>query len=366
MGVSDPTEKAPGGNGRTFEDKAFLWLLIAISLTFAWVMAPLYGAVLWAVVIAILFSGLHQRILQSLRSPNIAALLSVLAILIIVILPLAIMTMSVVEEASGVYDKIKSGDLNLNGQIQKAFNAVPNWATGWLNRFGLASWHDVKDRVGEGISKGGQFLVTQAINIGHRSFDFLLNLFVMLYVLFFLLRDGRELTREIKRRIPLREEHKEALFDRFTVVVRATVKGNMVVALLQGGLGGLIFWILGIDGALLWGALMTMLSLLPAVGAAMVWLPVAIYLVATGAVAHGVILLVFGSVVISLVDNLARPFLVGKDTQMPDYMVLVATLGGIAVFGINGFVLGPLIAALFITVWQIYVPKREIALSEEP
>src|SRR3954466_1000656 len=132
MGVSDWKEKGPGGQGRSLEDKAFLWLLIAISLTFVWVIAPLYGAVLWAVVIAILFSGMHQRILGSVRRPNIASLLSVLVILIIVILPLGIMTMSVVEEASGVYDKIKSGDLNLNAQIQKAFDAVPGWATGWL------------------------------------------------------------------------------------------------------------------------------------------------------------------------------------------------------------------------------------------
>jgi predicted PurR-regulated permease PerM len=353
MVESDLKSGGPGTGG-PFEDKVFLWLLVAISLAFAWIITPLYGAVLWAIVIAILFSAMHQRILDVLRRPNIAAAATTLVILVIVILPLAILTMSVVEEATDVYDKIKSGNLDLKGQIQKMFDAVPGWATGWMNRFGVASLSDVKDRLGGEISKGGQFLVAQAITIGHGTFDFLLNLFVMLYVLFFLLRDGKDLVAQIKTKIPLRADHKEALFERFAVVVRATIKGNMVVALLQGGLGGLIFWILGIQGALLWGALMALLSLLPAVGAAMVWLPVAIYLLATGAIGKGIVLLVFGGVVISLVDNLVRPMLVGKDTKMPDYIVLVATLGGIAIFGVNGFVLGPLIAAMFISVWQIY------------
>jgi predicted PurR-regulated permease PerM len=345
-------------NGRGLEDKTFLWLLVLISLAFFWVIRPLYGAVLWALVAAVLFGGMHLRILAAIRRPNLAALASVIAVLVIVILPLAILTTSVLTEASEVYDKIKSGDIDLGGQIQKAFNGMPEWATRWLNRIGLSNFNDLKDRLATSVSKGSQFAIVQAINLGHSTFDFFLNLFVMLYVLFFLFRDGKSLAGNMRNAIPLRHEHKEALFDRFGVVIRATIKGNMVVALLQGGLGGLIFWILGIQGALLWGALMALLSLLPAVGAAMVWLPVAIYLLATGAVGRGIVLLVFGGVVISLVDNLVRPILVGKDTKMPDYIVLVATLGGLAVFGVNGFVLGPLIAAMFISVWEIHGAAR--------
>jgi predicted PurR-regulated permease PerM len=131
------------------------------------------------------------------------------------------------------------------------------------------------------------------------------------------------------------------------------VKGTILVAIVQGALGGLIFWLLGIHAPVLWGVVMAFLSLVPAVGAAVVWLPVALYLLATGAVWQGVVLIAFGAGVIGLVDNLLRPYLVGKDTAMPDYIVLISTLGGIAIFGLNGFVIGPLIAAMFIAVWDI-------------
>jgi predicted PurR-regulated permease PerM len=130
------------------------------------------------------------------------------------------------------------------------------------------------------------------------------------------------------------------------------------VALLQGALGGLIFWLLGIHAPLLWAVLMALLSLLPAVGAALIWFPVAIYLLATGAVWQGIVLIVYGVLVIGLVDNVVRPILVGQDTRMPDYVVLISTLGGIAIFGINGFVIGPVIAAMFMAVWDLFADER--------
>ena len=148
------------------------------------------------------------------------------------------------------------------------------------------------------------------------------------------------------------------LASRFTEVIRATVKGTLVVAVVQGALGGLIFGLLGIHAPALWAALMVVLSLLPAVGTALVWLPVAVYLLATGATWQGIVLIVFGVLVIGLVDNVLRPILVGKDTKIPDYLVLISTLGGIAVFGINGFVIGPVIAAMFIAVWGMFSVSR--------
>jgi predicted PurR-regulated permease PerM len=150
------------------------------------------------------------------------------------------------------------------------------------------------------------------------------------------------------------------------VVVRAMIKGTILVAAAQGFLGGLIFWILGIHAPVLWGVVMAFLSLLPAVGAAVVWFPVAIYLLATGALLKGIVLIAFGAGVIGLVDNLLRPYLVGKDTRMPDYVVLVSTLGGIAIFGLNGFVVGPLIAAMFIAVWNISSLATESAERNHP
>jgi predicted PurR-regulated permease PerM len=141
-------------------------------------------------------------------------------------------------------------------------------------------------------------------------------------------------------------------------VIRAAVKGDLMVAAVQGALGGLAFWALGVGGALLWGVLMAFLSLLPIIGAALVWGPVAIYFFITGAVWQGLALFAFGLLVIGLIDNLLRPMLVGKDAHMPDYVVMITTLGGMAVFGINGFILGPVIAAMFIAVWHIYGVTR--------
>ena len=159
-------------------------------------------------------------------------------------------------------------------------------------------------------------------------------------------------------------QHQRELTEKFTTVIRATVKGNVLVAALQGALGAAAFAVLGIQGVLLWGVLMAFLSLLPTVGAALVWFPVALYLLSTGDVFKGVALFLWGSLVIGLVDNLLRPVLVGKDTRLPDFVVLITTLGGMSVFGINGFVLGPAIAAMFFAVWHIAVVRRAAVPQE--
>ena len=195
----------------------------------------------------------------------------------------------------------------------------------------------------------------------------MVNFFVMLYLLFFLLRDGKSLSAQAARAMPLKESHTSRLLAEFATVVRATVKGNVVVALVQGTLGGLAFWVLGINGALLWGAVMALLSLLPAVGAALVWGPVAVYLLSTGSIWPAIGLTAWGVLVIGLVDNVLRPIMVGKDTRLPDYLVLIATLGGLAVFGLNGFVIGPVIAAVFLATWDIFgeVRREQIANGRE-
>jgi predicted PurR-regulated permease PerM len=332
-----------------------LWLIVAISAAFAWILLPLYGAILWAVIAAILFAPLYRRLLAALgRRPTLAALATVAIIVVMVILPLTLITASLVQEATGVYDRVRSGELSLTRYFQQVFDALPAWAAGLLERFGLQNLGAVQERLSDAVIRGSQALATRAINIGQSTFDFIVNLFVMLYLLFFLLRDGDDLSRRIANAMPLRAEQQRALFDKFAVVVRATVKTNIVVAAVQGALGGLIFWLLDVHAALFWAVLMAFLSLLPAVGTALVWLPVAIYFLVTGAVWQGLVLIAYGILVIGLVDNVLRPILVGKDTKMPDYVVLVSTLGGIAIFGFNGFVIGPLIAAMFIAAWDIF------------
>jgi len=185
-----------------------------------------------------------------------------------------------------------------------------------------------------------------------------IDIFLMLYLTFFMLRDGNKLIDMLIRALPLGDAREKMLFSMFAEVTRATVKGNLVVAIVQGALGGLIFWLLGIPGVLLWAVLMTLASLIPAVGPALIWVPVALYLLAIGDTTQSLILIAFGAGVIGLVDNILRPILVGRDIKLPDYIVLLSTLGGLAIFGINGFVIGPLIAALFMAFWGIFM--REV------
>jgi predicted PurR-regulated permease PerM len=248
------------------EHKALVWLVLAISLAFAWVLWPFYSAILWGTVIAVVFAPLHRRLLRSVRQRNVAALAAVVMILFLIILPLALITASVLQEAYGVYESINSGEINASRYFHEVRDAMPEWASGILDRLGLSDLGAMQERLFTNIAKGGQFFASQAINIGGSAADFIVNLFIMLYLLFFLLRDGDELLRHIKDSLPLHANQQRALFSKFTTVIRATVKGSVVVAFVQGSLGGVMFWFLGIRPALLWAALMTLLALLPVIG----------------------------------------------------------------------------------------------------
>lgn len=351
----------------TLEDKSFLLLLVLVSLAFLWVLWPFYGAVFWGAVFAIMFNVLFLRLLRKMPDKRtVAALLAVSIILVLVILPVGLISALLTQEAASVYQRVQSGELSFGRYFQQVYNALPAWVTGILDRSGLDNLGMIQDRVTSSLTQGSQFIATQALSIGQNAFDFFVSFFIMLYLLFFFLRDGGALSRRIKEAIPLEGEIKRQLFGKFTTVIRATVKGNIVVAVLQGALGGLIFWFLGIHAPVLWGTLMAFLSLLPAVGAAIVWIPVAVYFLATGAIWQGVLLIAYGVLVIGLVDNILRPILVGKDTKMPDYVVLVSTIGGMSLFGLNGFVIGPVIAAMFMAAWDIFMKAREEAPAEEP
>ena len=343
----------------TLESRAFVWLLILVTIAFVCIVTPLYGAVLWGTAAALVFAPMHRRVLRSLVGrPTIAALISVSIIFILVIVPLGFVAALLLQEAASLQEGLKSGEVNLGKYLRQFLDALPAWATGILERFGLAHQGALQERITTTLTKSSQQLAGHALSIGQNTFEIVVEFFVMLYLLFFLLRDGGSLSRSIKEAIPLPRDHKRELSERFTTVIRATVKGNIVVAAIQGLLGGLAFWFLGIHAPVFWGVLMAFLSLLPAIGAAVVWLPVALYLIATGDTGKGFMLVAWGVLVIGLIDNILRPILVGKDTRMPDYVVLLTTLGGMAIFGINGFVIGPLVAAMFISAWHIFTVRR--------
>lgn len=355
-------------SARAFEDRAFLLVVAVTTLAFAWILWPFSGAILWGVVIAVLFAPLHRRILRHMaKRPSLAAFLTMLIVLLIVILPLTFLSILLVDQAIGLYTRLQSGELDVAAYLQQIMGILPDWAVSLWNRYGPSNLAEVQERLSAFASAALRFLGQQAVNLGQYTIAFAISLFVMLYLLFFLFRDGETLAVRIKAAVPLRPELRESLAARFTTAVRATLKGTLLVALAQGALGGLIFWLLGIQAAVLWGALMAIMALLPAVGPAIVWIPAAIYLFVADSPWKGILLAVYGIVVIGLVDNLLRPMLVGRDMRMPDWVVLLATLGGIAIFGVNGFIIGPVIAALFIAVWEIFGSvQTEVAAAVVP
>ncbi|GAA4421784.1 AI-2E family transporter [Acidovorax lacteus] len=351
----------------TLQNRTFLLLLILVTLAFGAILWPFHGAVFWGVVLAILFTPLYRRLLRRMPGkPNLAALCTLAVCLVIVIIPVIVITLTLLQEATTIYERMRSGQLNFGLYLQQIIAALPTWAANLLDRFDLTTVAQLQQKLSTVSVQISQFIATRALSIGQNTLEFLVGFGVMLYLLFFLLRDGAGLIQRIGEATPLDTLHKRQLVSKFATVIRATVKGNIVVAASQGALGGMIFWVLGIQGPVLWGVLMAFLSLLPAVGAGLIWVPVAIYFLATGAVWQGLVLTAFGVGVIGLVDNILRPILVGKDTKMPDYVVLISTLGGMSLFGITGFVIGPAVAALFIACWDLFAPRGGASAERPP
>lgn len=335
------------------ERRSFLLILALVTLLFLYLLKPFFNAVFWASVVAVMFYPLQRR-LQSRWSnrPNSVALATLATSVVIVIIPVLFVIGSFFQEGVDLYQRLQSGEIDPGAyldQVRKAFPMVQNM----FDRFGV-NLDNVKQQVATGAVGASRFIAENAMSLGQGTLQFFMSLGLMLYVAFFLLRDGPELIAMIVRVLPLGDEREHMLFAKFVEVTRATIKGNLVVAIIQGALGGIIFAILGIPGAFLWGVMMILLSLIPVVGAALIWGPVAIYLFATGEWVQGLVLVGFGVGVIGLVDNVLRPILVGRDTKLPDYIVLLSTLGGIGLFGMSGFVIGPLIAVLFAAFWGIF------------
>ena len=335
----------------TLERRTFLASLVLVSLAFIWLMLPFSGPIFWAVLI---FHPVQNWLIGRLgHRRTLVALITLAVCMTIVVIPVLLLAASLVAEGLGLYQKIQSGQIQPGAYIDRVAESFPA-IEAFLGQFNL-DFNELRDRVVSAFMGGSQFLAKQALGFGQNTFQFFLGLALMVYLAFFLLRDGDRLVALLIRAIPLGDERERLLFDKFAEVTRATVKGNLLIAIIQGALGGFIFWILDIHAALLWGVVMAIVSLLPAVGAALVWVPVAIYLAAVGDLVPAIVLTAFGVVVIGLADNLLRPVFVGRDTKLPDYIVLLSTLGGIVMFGVNGFVMGPLVAALFMAFWGIFI-----------
>jgi predicted PurR-regulated permease PerM len=348
---------------KVIEIRSFILALAAVSVAFTYLMLPFFAVILWACIIALVFYPLHAKVLSRVSErENLAALITLLLCIVIAITPALFLFSSFIKQGTAVYQQLESGQIKPSlwlEQIRAAFPQIDQL----LQMIGL-DISTLKQKLGALSVEAGKVMAGNALSIGQNTLAWLASLGLMLYLTFFMLRDGAKLIPILIRALPLGDEREHLLMQKFAEVTRATIKGSLVVAMVQGALGGFIFGALDIPGPVLWGVVMTVLSLIPIVGASLIWLPVGLYLLAIGATTDGIILIAFGAIVIGLVDNILRPILVGRDTKMPDYLILLSTLGGFSVFGMTGFVLGPLIAALFLTFWEIFTREFNVLNSD--
>ena len=352
------------GNSAGAEQRWLILFLALVTLALLYVAAPFASALMWAVVAAIMFQPMYLWMLRKVGGrENRAAILTLLVITVAIVIPALAIGSAVVDQLIQIYAGFQQQQVGAAGYFNQLHDSLPARLQAILDRSGYGEFAVLQARIAEFLSQSVGLFARHAINVGGNAVAFVLSFAVGLYVTYFLLRDGRRIGPATRDALPLNRDVAHDLTTRFVAIVRATIKGSVVVGLVQGALGAITFWIVGIPSALLLGVLMAILSLLPAVGPAIVWVPVAAFLLLTGSIWQGIVVIVSGALVIGLADNLLRPILVGRDTGIPDWLILITTLGGIASFGFSGIVLGPLVAGLFLASWSIFRDQRAQQVS---
>jgi predicted PurR-regulated permease PerM len=347
---------------------SFLLILAVVSLLMAVIVWPFAQPLLWAALAAIMFQPLYRWMLRKLGGRrNPAAIASLLVIFFAVLVPALWLGTLVVQESLTLVATLQKQPLDLATTFDRAYGMLPQMAQETIDRSGWADMANVQTKLEDLLAASAGMIASQAVSIGSGALGFLLAFSVGLYVMFFLLRDGERIGRTILRTVPVERSIAERLAERFLGIVRATIKGSGVVGLVQGVLAGISFVIVGLESALLFGVLTTVFALVPVIGAGAVYVPVGLWLLIAGESWQGIFVLVFGFGVISSSDNVLRPILVGRDTGIPDWIILITTLGGISFLGFSGIVLGPLVAGLFLASWSILQEYRDedARVSEE-
>ena len=333
-----------------------LILVIGVSAAFLTLLRPFALTILTAAIFSGLAYPLYSRLLPVMRGHRpVASAATLLLVLVLVIGPLLAILGVVANQAILVTENIRP--------VVERFINEPTYLEQQLERIpGLEPYREeILTRVGDVVDTVGSFLVSSLSGATRGTATFIFHFLMLLYTMFFLLMDGPAMLRKSLQHLPLRDEDTRLMTSRFMSVTRATVKGTIVIGIIQGTLAGLAFWAVGIPNTLFWTVVMVVLSILPVNGGALVWVPACIILAATGRVLDGVLLATFCALIVGSVDNVLRPRLVGRDTQMHDILILFSTLGGILAFGPVGFIVGPILAGLFVTSWDIFaVAYRDV------
>ena len=330
-----------------------LALTLAYSVAFLAMLSGFFEALLLAAIFSGLTYPLYRWLLQGLGGRRTSAsLLTLVITLFAMLIPLLFLLALVADQAIDVAREAKPWIEQQLAQSESQATGLPDWVP-FADR--LEPYRDeIMAKLGEFASASGTFLAGGLAQLSEGTFVFFFQLFIMLYAMFFFLMDGPALMKHIMNYAPLSQADRQKMIDVALSVSRATIKGALLIGAIQGTLAGIGFAVVGIEAAVFWGAIMAVLSILPGIGAPLVWVPAVIYLFMSGQVVAGIGLLIWSAGVVGSIDNFLRPVLVGRDTKMPDLLILLSTLGGIALFGASGLVLGPILAALFLTVLAIY------------
>jgi len=325
---------------------AYFIILSITTILFSMLLIDYLIPVFWAIIFSILFSPFYNWLNKKIERPSLSSSITIFVILLMVILPSILIFGAITNELFKIVSMLESGGFEI-----RSSSIIPS-IENTTKLIGL-NIDDIYKQLNQFVYSLSQLTYTTLIKITENIFSFIVSSLIMIYLLFFFLKDGENIINSCISVFPMDDAHERYLLDQFHQVTKVTIKGTFIVAFVQGFLGFIILSILNIQGAILWGFLMALFSILPGIGTAIVWLPITIFLIYSEMWVQGSILLFSGLFIIGLVDNLLRPYLISKETSLPDYLVLLTTIGGISLFGISGFVIGPIIASLFISIWSL-------------
>ena len=331
------------------------WLAVIVvtglGLYLCWLMLrPFIGVLEWAIVLVIVLYPVHRRLTRRIRSRSLSALVSCLLVLVVVVIPLTLLTMTLAGELGRVIPNLPSQISQLMNTQTPLFGRVSEWLQ---TRLGMDTLRTQEFLIGQ-LQRFSQFLLAFSWSLIGNIVSGIVKSFFVLFTMYYLFRDGEEIVRRLPAALPLSTEQGEAIIVRIQEVVSASVYGVMTIASLQGLLGGIAFWILGIPSPILWAVLMTFVCMIPIAGSFLVWLPLSIYLMATGHWTKAVLLILWGALVVSTIDNFLRPRLIKNQTRLHELFVFFSVLGGISVFGLLGIVLGPVVLAVTIGLLETF------------
>ena len=332
----------------------------AIALYLCWLMLqPFLSVLAWAVVLVIVFYPVHKQLALRIKRRGLSALLSCVLVVLIVVLPLTLVTMVVAQQLAKVLPNLPAQGSELLNLQTPIFGRISEW----LHRFGFDTLRS-QEFVVEQLKNASQRLLGASWNLMGNILSSVVKAVFVVFTMYYLFRDGDKIVAKLPAALPLRRDQSEAIIARTQQVVSASVYGVVTIAGLQGLLGGLAFWILGVPSPVLWAVLMTFLCMIPLAGSFLVWLPLAIYLMIGGHWTKGVLLIVWGALVVSTVDNFLRPRLIKNQTRLHELFVFFSVLGGISVFGLLGIVLGPVVLAITLGLLQTFQPHDTLSHKE--